>query len=201
MDAQNGFCFIDQEAHDDVLIGGAGFDAEGNLLAVQIDLKDFGAGADGGAKLEDALFGASGASGFELNAVVGSFVIELERVDAERNAVNRKMAPLVRNVRRESERGVDGVGFQTEKSAQERAHHHGGGPDLVRGAGGERLVVVPGEHFGDVAGGTASGEAGIGLQIQISGEWTMIAILGDGGPAGEERPDGAVVVATAAVER
>ena len=71
----------------------------------------------------------------------------------------------------------------------------------MRGTGGEALVVIAGENFGDVAGRAIEREQGVGAQVGVGGVFVMIAIFADAGPAGEERPDRTVVVAAAAVAR
>jgi hypothetical protein len=43
------------------------------------------------------------------------------------------------------------IGLQSEEAAQERADDHCSRPYLVRGIGGERLIIIPREHLGDVA--------------------------------------------------
>ena len=89
---------------------------------------------------------------------------------------------------------------EAEHPAQDRADHHGRRPDLVRRASRERLVVVAGEHLGDVTERSVEREQGVGPQIGVCGERLMVAILANRGPSGEERPDGSEVVSAAVVE-
>ena len=78
---------------------------------------------------------------------------------------------------------------------------HGGGPNLVRGAGGEGRVVIAGEDFGGVAEGAVEREHGVGAEIGVGGSSTMVTVLADAGPSGEEGPDGAEMVAAGGIFR
>src|ERR1700720_1966725 len=90
------------------------------------------------------------------------------------------------------------VGKKPKHTAKQWADHHGCRPDLVRRTRRKRLVVVAGENFGDVAERAVQREERIGAKILISGLRAVITILADAAPAGEQRPDGAVVISAAA---
>ena len=122
--------------------------------------------------------------------------IDLRRAD--RDVADGERSPVGGNVGREGERARGGVWREAEQTAQDRADDHGRGPDLVRRAGGQRLVVRAGKHFRKVAERAIEREQCVGAQIFVRGQSAVIAIFPDGGPAGEERPHRAVMVAPAA---
>src|SRR5271154_565768 len=101
-------------------------------------------------------------------------------------------------MRRKSDRVMGGVYCEAEHAAKNRVDDHGGGPDLVGGAGGEGGVVVAGEDLGGVAERAVEGEEGVGAEIGVRRGGAVIAVFADAGPAGEERPDGAEMVAAGA---
>src|SRR6266481_5609601 len=90
-----------------------------------------------------------------------------------------------------------GIGRKAKHAAEQRTNHHGRGPDLVRRASGKRLVVIAGENFGDMAERAIQRKQSVGAKIIVGRLRTMIAILANAGPAGEQRPDGAVMITTA----
>src|SRR5712692_10105917 len=112
--------------------------------------------------------------------------------------MNAESSPVCGRMRRERQRASASVGGEPKHAAEQRTYHHGGGPDLVRRTRGERLVVSAGEDFGDVAQRAVQREERIGSEIRVGWLRAVIAILSDAGPAGEQRPDGAVVITAAA---
>ena len=60
-------------------------------------------------------------------------------------------------------------------------------------------IVIAGEHFSDVAERAIERQQGIGAQIRVRGICAVIAVFANRGPSGEQRPDGAEVVAAAVV--
>ena len=70
----------------------------------------------------------------------------------------------------------------------------------MRGAASEDLEILAGEEFGDVAEILGPGEVGVLHQVLVAGEGLAGAVFGQRDPAGEERPDGALVIADGIVE-
>src|SRR6266404_1831754 len=101
-------------------------------------------------------------------------------------------------MRGKGERCSLGIRREPEHAAEQRAYDHRGGPDLVRRTCRERLIVVAGENFRDVAERAVQREERVGAKVFIRWLWAMIAIFADAGPAGEQRPDGAVMISAAA---
>src|ERR1700674_1665177 len=93
------------------------------------------------------------------------------------------------------------INVESEHPPQNWADHHGRRPDLVRRASRERWIIVAGEHLGDVTERSIEREQGVGPEIRVGGERLMVAILGNRGPSGEERPHGTEVVSAAVVDR
>src|SRR5580698_5526001 len=93
----------------------------------------------------------------------------------------------------------DGVGGSVEGDAEEAAQgwgdDHGAGPELMAGAAAEGDEEVSGEKLGYGAGVLGPGQVNILHEHLLAGEGLVGAVFGQGGPAGEERPDGALVVA------
>src|SRR4029077_2096591 len=104
-------------------------------------------------------------------------------------------------MRSERNRMALSIALDSEHAAQNWADHHGRRPDLVRRASREGLVVVAGEHLGDMTERSIEREQGVGPQISVCGERLVVAVLANRGPSSEERPDGAEVVSAAVVKR
>src|ERR1700728_130647 len=93
----------------------------------------------------------------------------------------------------------DGVGggvyVDAEEAAQGWGDDHGAGPELMAGAAAEVDEEVSGEKLGYGAGVLGPGQVHILHEHLLAGDGVVGAVFGQGGPAGEERPDGALVVA------
>ncbi len=102
--------------------------------------------------------------------------------------------------------GVDGDGVgggvegDAEEAAQSRRDDHGAGPELMAGRAAEGDEEVAREELGDGAGVLGPGEVDVLHEHLLAGEGLPRAVFGQGGPAGEEGPDGALMVAQAVVE-
>ena len=119
---------------------------------------------------------------------------EIELRGSDVDVSDRECGPAGGNVGREGECMRSGIGVKTEEATQQRRHDHGCGPSLIGSGSREVLEVVAGENLGDVTDRASRSELGIGQQAGVAGKRAMIAILADGGPSGEERPDGTVVI-------
>lgn len=82
-----------------------------------------------------------------------------------------------------------GIKVDAEESAKSRDDDHGAGPELVAGAAAHGNVEIAGKKFGDCAGILGPGEVNILHEHLLAGEWVIGAVLGEGCPAREERPD------------
>src|SRR3978361_1347626 len=93
-----------------------------------------------------------------------------------------------------------GVHLKAEDSPEYGSYDHRGGPQLVACASSEGLEEVTGEEFGDCSEILRGGEVGILHGALIARQRMAAAVLGQSGPAGEERPYGALVVADGVIE-
>ena len=91
------------------------------------------------------------------------------------------------------------VDIQAEHSAKHRAHNHGRRPDLVWRAGGQRLMIVPGKHLGDMPQRSIRTEQRIGPQIGISGQRPMVTVFPHRRPSRKQRPHRSKMIAARAV--
>src|SRR6516162_5427596 len=115
--------------------------------------------------------------------------------------MKRKALPVGGKVRSKGQEMRSRVEFEAKHAAEQRADDHGGGPDLMRRTGRERLVVIAGKNLGDMAGRAVKGEESVGPKVVVGALRLVVAIFGNRSPAGEERPDRTVVVPTTAILR
>src|SRR5229473_2049302 len=196
----------DWKPNNDVLVLSARLNAKRNRLEVQVDLLHFGPQAYCGTKFDRAFFASRGSTGLQYDTAgrfrVGDLffflIVQPQCSVAEAKVLDAELRPVRGRMWREGKRARCRIGGKPEHAAEQRAYDHGGGPDLMRRAGGERLVIVAGENFGDVAERAIESEERIGSEIRIGRLRAMIAILADAGPTGEERPNRAVVIAATA---
>jgi hypothetical protein len=104
-------------------------------------------------------------------------------------------------MRSEAHLSGERVAFQAQQTSQQRRHHHGGRPDLMRRRCRQRRVPIAGQHLGGVAAASVQREPRIRPQVGERSVRLMIAILAHCGPACEQRPHRAEVIAGRVVER
>src|ERR1700678_717761 len=88
---------------------------------------------------------------FEPDVVRRPLIIETHCLGAYPQMVDGKRTPIRWNVRSKNQVTSGGVGFNSQKTAQKRIDNHSRGPDLMGRAGGERLIVLAGKNFGNMA--------------------------------------------------
>src|SRR4249920_3619745 len=93
------------------------------------------------------------------------------------------------------------VGLNPEHAAEDRADYHSRRPDLMWRIGRERLVVISGEDFGDVAQGSIEHQQCVGAQIRISWKRLVVAVFPDRRPSRKERPYGTEMISSAVIKR
>src|SRR3984957_21227483 len=114
--------------------------------------------------------------------------------------VDRGVVPACGEVRVDG----DGFGLGTDGDAKETAQggrdDHGTRPELVAGTPTKGNKEIAAEEFGVGAEILRPGQVGVLLQELIAGERLVGAVFRERSPAGEERPDGALVVAETVVD-
>src|SRR5580700_8543096 len=181
-----------------MLIAGTGGNTERQTAAVQFDRRHTGSQTERWVEVESAT--RAGALYVERQESRRSLVAQRYRGRAHAQVVQRERSPIWGNMRSERHRMALSIAPKAEHPPQNWAEHHGRRPDLVRRASRERLVVVAGEHLGDVTERSIECEQGVGPQISVGGERLVVAILANRGPSGKERPHGAEVVSAAVID-
>ena len=93
------------------------------------------------------------------------------------------------------------IQLQAKEAAQNGRDDHGRRPELMAGASSEWLEESTGEEFGDGAGVLRRCLVCILAKVRVAGERAVAAVIGERGPACEERPDRTLVVAHRVVHR
>src|SRR6202790_2670100 len=166
-----------------MLIAGAGGNTERQTAAIQFVRSHAGSQTERWVEVESAI--GAGALYFQRQESGRSLVAQRYRGRAHAQVVQRERSPIWGNMRSERHRMALGIAPKAEHPAQNWADHHGRRPDLVRRASRERLVVVAGEHLGDVTERSIECEQGVGPQISVSGERPMVGILANQAPPGK----------------
>ena len=98
----------------------------------------------------------------------------------------------------------DGLGLRVDVDAEEAAEgrrdDHGRRPQLVAGAAAEGHKIIAAEQLGHRAQVLRAGQIGVLHQQLIAGQRLVGAVLGQGRPAGKQRPHRALVIAHAVVK-
>src|SRR5262245_38635677 len=166
-------------------------------MPVHLDLNDFSTQRQRRREFQRAVAGTA-ALGFQADRVFRAVVTEIDETGPEMYVLYRKICPVSRGMRSEGEDVRVGVSREPEHTSQQGTDHHGGGPDLVRGTRGQRLILIAGKNFGDVAKRAIEREQGVGAEIAICGQLAMVLVFANRRPTGEQRPYGAVVIPASA---
>src|SRR5438876_8235991 len=170
-DAQRVWSGGQGNAHEDMLVDATRLDMKLCSATVERDAEDFGTQADGGLEVDGNLARSSlRSSDFQRDAVDVFGVVQVELCRTDRDVADGERGPFGGNMRRKGERSRGNLGLQAKKAAQQRAHDHRGGPDLVGRAGGKRLVGIARENLGDMAERAVKREQRVGAQIFVSGD-------------------------------
>jgi len=113
----------------------------------------------------------------------GARKVQLQFIFANTHIVNAERIPVGGQMRSKGNSSRLGIGCKAKHAAEQRANHHGRGPDLVRRTSGKRLVVIAGENFGHMAERAIQRKQNVGSKIVVGRLRTMVAILADAGPA------------------
>src|SRR5581483_3351320 len=126
-------------------------------------------------------------------AITAVLKVDFTRTNAE--LVRPKPIPVSGHMGRKSRNRDWQIRFESHQPTQHRADGHGRRPDLVRRASRDRLEIRAGKHFGGVTSRATESEQGVGAKIGERRQRAMVAVLAYRGPAGEQRPHAAEVVA------
>src|SRR5579864_3927767 len=121
----------------------------------------------------------------EFHAVSCLAILKVHTDSSDADIANRKRHPIGRNVRSKIDLMFFCVRLQPEQTAQDWTDDHGCGPDLVRRTGRERLVVVAGENFSEMAERPVRAEQRIRPQIRVRRKGAMVAVFGHRSPSSE----------------
>ena len=167
--------------------------------SVHLDANHLRAQAEGGREIDPAI-AASASLGLEFHAVDGLAILKTHNHSIDANIPYRKIGPVRGNVRSETDRAVLRIAVQPKHAPQDGTDHHSCGPDLVRRTGCERLVIVSGKNFGEMAERAVAAEQRIGPEIGIGRERAMVAVFCNRSPTRKEGPDGTKMIARAVVD-
>ena len=151
---------------------------EWQRTAVQLDANYMRARAESGREIYPAL-SRTGRLRLEHDAVCGLVILKIHSDRSHVSVVNGERGPIGGRVRNQRDRVVRSIYLQSEHPTQNGTDDHGCGPDLVRRTGGERLVVVAGEDFGEMTERTVEGQQRVRAQVEVSGKSAVIFVLSD----------------------